>query len=115
MSNFSPTLKLGVDREHLIAHCKSALDSNGAMGYYAPHKSHYPELFGWDSPMHAIGTRHLGARLAATELTQLFHGQWQDGRLPNIQFPARGAWLTGMLWGSRLLARGNAPDDIRVS
>jgi hypothetical protein len=91
-----------------------ALASNRSGNYHAPRLGHYPELFGWDSPMHAIGSRHANPQLAAMELTQLFKGQWQDGCLPNIQFP-RGERLSSLVWSSRLLARGNAPKDIRTS
>lgn len=94
---------------------RASMELNRNDDYHAPHKYHYPEVFGWDSSMHAIGVRHVDPFLAASELQRLFRGQWRDGMLPNIQFPHRRELISSMLWNSRLLARGNAPSQIRTS
>ncbi len=101
--------------EQLIALCNQALAQNQVGDYHAPHRSHYPELFGWDSPMHSIGTRHVAPSHAAQELYALFRGQWEDGRLPNIQFPRHGGFLSSLFWNSGAIARHNAPPNIRTS
>jgi len=93
----------------------TSMAKNQLGDYHAPHIGHYPEVFGWDSPMHAIGVRHHDPKLAAAELSRLFRGQWQNGMLPNIQFPRHGETVSSTLWSSRILGNGNAPRHTRTS
>ncbi|MFZ2513423.1 MAG: hypothetical protein WAW63_03130 [Candidatus Saccharimonadales bacterium] len=116
MSNVLPENPLSYNNpQAIITDAWKVLDTNYTGVYHMPHCDHYKGLFGWDSPMHAIGTRHDRPAQAAMELTHLFRGQWRDGMIPNIQFPARGELLHGLLNASGLLARGNAPRGIRTS
>src|SRR5690348_5322701 len=64
------------------------LRQNDRGGHTVPAPSLYPHQWNWDSAFCAIGWAWLDPRRAATELVQLFRGQWSDGLVPHIIFDA---------------------------
>ena len=62
------------------------LDENWTGRSTVPSRSLYPHQWSWDSAFIAIGLRHAAPQRAQIELESLFASQWQDGRIPHINF-----------------------------
>ncbi len=72
--------------ESLKARAEAQLRSNDRDRYTVPSSRLYPHQWAWDSAFAAIGWLHIDPQRALLELTTLFEGQWDDGRVPHIQF-----------------------------
>ncbi|WP_226909759.1 MGH1-like glycoside hydrolase domain-containing protein [Georgenia ruanii] len=62
------------------------LEENWAGHHTARARGAYPDQWGWDSALVAVGLRHVAPDRAQTELESLLAGQWEDGRLPQLVF-----------------------------
>lgn len=62
------------------------LQENDRGRFTVPSGHLYPHQWAWDSGFAAIGWAHLDLQRASLELETLLGGQWDDGRIPHIQF-----------------------------
>ena len=94
---------------NLLAAAQAVLAANDRGDYTVPANGQYPHQWLWDSCFTAIGWRHLDVERAKREILRLFHGQWQNGMLPNMLL-SNGHHD---IWQSRL--NPNAPDAVATS
>ncbi len=62
------------------------LRDNDRGSYTIPSSRLYPHQWAWDSGFAAIGWAYLDLERAAQEVEAVLAGQWDDGRVPHIQF-----------------------------
>ena len=122
-----------VDTERLATEARRVLLSNDRGGYTVPAPHLYPHQWAWDSAFAAIGWLHIDPDRAVQELETLMTGQWDDGRIPHIQFhvpttdyfPGPEVWgldhssaiTQPPVWASaarRLLHQGASPERIEA-
>lgn len=118
-------------RTALAARAEAVLRANDRGGFTLPSAHLYPHQWAWDSGFAAIGWCHLDLERAAAEVDAILEGQWDDGRIPHIQFrsPTPDYYPGPEVWGrststisnppiwtlavERLWQLGFAPDRIR--
>ena len=85
----------------LLERAAAVLRANDRGRVTIPSARLYPHQWAWDSAFIAIGWAHIDTDRALIELESLFEGQWEDGRIPHIQFQAGTAdYFPGPeLWG----------------
>lgn len=62
------------------------LKSNDRGRHTIPSAHLYPHQWAWDSGFAAIGWSHIDLERACREVESILAGQWDDGRIPHIQF-----------------------------
>jgi mannosylglycerate hydrolase len=62
------------------------LRENDRGRYTIPSSRLYPHQWAWDSGFAAIGWGHIDLERACQEVESILEGQWEDGRIPHIQF-----------------------------
>lgn len=72
--------------EALARRAAQILRDNDRGGYTIPSSRLYPHQWAWDSGFAAIGWAYLDLDRAAQEVEAILAGQWEDGRIPHIQF-----------------------------
>ncbi|MFC1609813.1 hypothetical protein ACFL6C_02555 [Myxococcota bacterium] len=84
----------------MTSRCIEVLRENDCGGHTLPARDLYPHQWAWDSAFAAIGWAHIDPSRAVIELRSLFAGQWEDGRVPHIQFNAEAAdyWPDQEVW-----------------
>ena len=65
---------------------EQVLRDNDRQRYTVPSRRLYPHQWAWDSGFAAIGWAHIDLERACLEVDTLLAGQWEDGRIPHIQF-----------------------------
>lgn len=84
------------DRQRLRNRAREVLDRNWMGASTKPAPDLYPHQWSWDSAFIAIGRTHDRPERAATELLNLFDGQWANGLLPHIVFdPSASGYFPG--------------------
>jgi glucosylglycerate hydrolase len=86
----------------LWAEAVSVLRENDLGAWTRPAPRLYPHQWSWDSAFIAIGLALIDPARALTELSSLLHGQWSDGRIPQIvynqQVPAEAYFPDAARW-----------------
>lgn len=72
--------------KELFVRARELLRANDRGRYTIPSARLYPHQWAWDSAFASLGWLHIDPARALLELTTLFEGQWDDGRIPHIQF-----------------------------
>ena len=74
------------DAASLRVRAEEILRENDRGSYTVPSSRLYPHQWAWDSGFAAVGWAQLDMDRACLELETLLAGQWEDGRVPHIQF-----------------------------
>jgi Trehalase len=94
-----------VNHRELWDSAVATLEGNWGGAATLPSASQYPHQWSWDSAFISIGLARCNPARARAELSSLFAGQWEDGRLPHILFSAgeqEDAYFPGpAFWDSR--------------
>ncbi len=72
--------------DQLQQKAEEVLKRNDRGSYTVPSLKLYPHQWAWDSAFAAIGWAHIDVDRGLCELETLLDGQWEDGRIPHIQF-----------------------------
>jgi len=64
----------------------SILKNNDRGSHTIPSGHLYPHQWAWDSGFAAIGWAYIDIQRACLEIESILDGQWEDGRIPHIQF-----------------------------
>lgn len=85
----------------LSRRAEAVLRENDRGRVTVPSSALYPHQWAWDSAFAAVGWARIDPERALVELEALMAGQWDDGRVPHIQFqPGAGSYFPGPeLWG----------------
>lgn len=92
-------------RKQIEENAVSVLKANDYGTHTVPSKNMYPHAWLWDSAFISIGLRHLSPQRAATEISTILDGQWQNGMIANMRF-ARNS-LDRFVWASKRSPRAH--------
>ncbi|MBT3785513.1 hypothetical protein HOF92_11090 [bacterium] len=77
-------------------------ENSNDLGYITPSRQQYFHLWLWDACFHSMLLTRVNPKWAMSEMRCLLEGQWEDGRIPHIQFrlkssyrPSPEDWQTG--------------------
>ena len=86
----------------LKSRAEQILRDNDRGRHTVPSARLYPHQWAWDSGFAAIGWAHFDMERAYLEVESILDGQWEDGRVPHIQFrePQPGYFPGPEIWGN---------------